>query len=960
MERRQDKTGMAGHVFRALRVVLALALLLGLAGVAPREALAAAKAPTVTVTRANTGKVTIKQKASYKLAAKASAGKLTYKSSKPKVVSVSKKGVVKGLKTGSATITITAKSGSKKTVKKVKVTVVAAKKYKQVKKLTAKAAATTLGIGKTTKVTATFTPKVPSNKNTIFKSSAPAVASVSATGVVTAKKAGKASITVTSCANAKAKATVTIMVRPSPSKVDISASATALTVGDEAQVAAAVRPNGVRDARVTYSSSDASVLEVDGGGKVIAKAPGTATVKASSVESPKVSATIEFSVKAQVTDPAPEPNAPGIGEAAYDERATTVDLTRADISEDGTGATVAAGVLRQAPAEGQVVVIADEGLRGTAIKVESVTEKADGSYDIKGTQPAFEEVFEDLYIDRVQGFTESDIVWMDEDVELVGVEEDPELSGQSEGVVLTGQSDGTIGGQTFKFKLTGDFWEKKGFGDTVTGKLNGELQIAATPLVDWELDYSGYDLTRLKVMPELDAKISGAVAMNGTVKVPLVTFDAAGTGVTLYLKAGIEGKYTLAYEVDVAAGIDWVRGRDGALAFEGSAEGSHQLSVEGRLGVDLQAKVALLCFEVGTLDVEAGGKAKGTLTKRSADLWCSDVNAWVFSEASYKVEDVIADLCGIDAKFTYEFWNASNSPLKTPKSHYENFERVDKCTWDTGSDPDDPDNPDNPDIPDIPGVDPLSSVDAYSWEELKAISNAIAAAQSDAEGLAIAQAYGLVDADGKLQGDVKSLTMKNDIEVLVRILGFRHDELSSGGLAGITFEFSNVVFEHVMNSDITNDGGWEASAMRSWLNGEFCDLLPDDLCACVVPVTKLTNNQGYVGSDDTTVVSETSDKLWLLSMTEVYGNLSDASGRKPMYPAVCDAEGTQYQLYADQGVTTGNYSFCAKSGPEAQWRLRSPVPANRESFFDVRYNGAYSSGTNAASVEDGVSPCFCF
>ena len=70
----------------------------------------AASKPTVTVTRANTGKVTLKKGAKYKLSAKASKGaKLSYESSKPNIVSVSKKGVLKSKKAGKARLTATLK-----------------------------------------------------------------------------------------------------------------------------------------------------------------------------------------------------------------------------------------------------------------------------------------------------------------------------------------------------------------------------------------------------------------------------------------------------------------------------------------------------------------------------------------------------------------------------------------------------------------------------------------------------------------------------------------------------------------------------------------------------------------------------------------------------------------------------------------------------------------------------------
>ena len=171
-----------------------------------------AKTPKISVKRAATGKVAIKVGRIYRLGAKATAGKLSYKSSNKKVVRVSSKGALRAMRAGKATIVITAKNGSKKAVKKVPVRVLSAKKYKAVKKIRVKAPVKSLKKGKTTKLKVTFAPSKASNKNVIYKSSNPKVLAVNAAGKVKAKKAGKAKITVTSCSNVKVKASVTIKV----------------------------------------------------------------------------------------------------------------------------------------------------------------------------------------------------------------------------------------------------------------------------------------------------------------------------------------------------------------------------------------------------------------------------------------------------------------------------------------------------------------------------------------------------------------------------------------------------------------------------------------------------------------------------------------------------------------------------------------------------------------------------
>ncbi|MDO4807729.1 MAG: TIR domain-containing protein [Coriobacteriales bacterium] len=259
------------------------------------------------------------------------------------------------------------------------------------------------------------------------------------------------------------------------------------------------------------------------------------------------------------------------------------------------------------------------------------------------------------------------------------------------------------------------------------------------------------------------------------------------------------------------------------------------------------------------------------------------------------------------------------------------------------------------------GVAKRDSLGAYSWTELKEISRAIAVAGSDAEWKAIAKEYRLVDKDGKLQGDTKTFKLADGADASVRILGFRHDELAGGGVAGISFEFAGVPKMRRMNAKWTNAGGWKDSDMRRWLNGDrggFLALLPEDLRTNVVEVTKQTNNKGRVSEGDTGAVTDTPDKLWLLSMAEVYGKLSGQVEWPSWLLAVYDAEGTQYQFYEDKEVALSDYGSCQKRGADSWWWLRSPDAVGSYSFRFVLSDGDWDCWL--ADYDRGVSPGFCF
>jgi hypothetical protein len=255
------------------------------------------------------------------------------------------------------------------------------------------------------------------------------------------------------------------------------------------------------------------------------------------------------------------------------------------------------------------------------------------------------------------------------------------------------------------------------------------------------------------------------------------------------------------------------------------------------------------------------------------------------------------------------------------------------------------------------GVVTKTSLADYSWGELKLLSRAIAETGSDTEWLAIAMAYHLVNKNGKLLGDEKPFRLNDGTKTSVRILGFRHDELADGVSAGISFEFADVPALHCMNSRRTNKDGWDKSEMRGWLNVEFLALLPDALAANIAEAKKRTNNKGKVSINDTSSVTATEDSLWLLSLSEVYGMPSAQTKKVLWLPATYDAEGAQYQLYADKGVSTDNYAPCAKGGA-CGWWLRSPRVGGSVSFRFVDDDGKWN--VDRADIDWGISPGFCF
>lgn len=155
----------------------------------------------------NYSKLTIKKGKTKTLKAKVSGtdAKVVWTSSKPETVSVTSKGVVKGLKKGSAVITATI-SGTK--VKDtVKVTV-----GTPVKSVSVPDEAVTLTEGDIFDIQYSVEPSSASNKNVKFTSANESVAAVTSDGELTALAPGKADVTVSSTDGSGKKAVVEITV----------------------------------------------------------------------------------------------------------------------------------------------------------------------------------------------------------------------------------------------------------------------------------------------------------------------------------------------------------------------------------------------------------------------------------------------------------------------------------------------------------------------------------------------------------------------------------------------------------------------------------------------------------------------------------------------------------------------------------------------------------------------------
>lgn len=211
----------------------------------------------------------------------------TWSSSKPSVAKVSQKGKVTALKVGTATITVETDNG-----KLASATITVKPAPTKVKLNKTKA---TLSVKEKLTLKATLTPSDACTTLT-WTSSKPAVAAVSSQGVVTAKQAGTAVITVRTQNGKKASATIT--VKPAPTGVKLNKTKATLGVKEKLTLKATVSPSKAYTT-LTWKSSKPAVAAVSSQGVVTPKKPGTAviTVRTKNGKAAKFTVTVKAAPK---------------------------------------------------------------------------------------------------------------------------------------------------------------------------------------------------------------------------------------------------------------------------------------------------------------------------------------------------------------------------------------------------------------------------------------------------------------------------------------------------------------------------------------------------------------------------------------------------------------------------------------------------------------------------------------
>jgi uncharacterized protein YjdB len=164
----------------------------------------------------------------------------------------------------------------------------------------------TINVGGTLQLTATVLPANATNNAVTWSSSAPAIATVSSTGLVVGVSAGTAVITVTTADNNRTAASAITVVVP-VTGVTIDPTSATINIGDTRQLTAAVSPADATNKAATWSSNAPAVATVSPTGLVSGVSAGTAVITVTTVDGNR---TATSTINVVAPTPAPAPVAP--------------------------------------------------------------------------------------------------------------------------------------------------------------------------------------------------------------------------------------------------------------------------------------------------------------------------------------------------------------------------------------------------------------------------------------------------------------------------------------------------------------------------------------------------------------------------------------------------------------------------------------------------------------------------
>ena len=174
----------------------------------------------------------------------------------------------------------------------------------------------------------------------------------------------------------------------------------------------------------------------------------------------------------------------------------------------------------------------------------------------------------------------------------------------------------------------------------------------------------------------------------------------------------------------------------------------------------------------------------------------------------------------------------------------------------------------------------------------------------------------------------------------VEIIGHNHDNLADdSGKTPLTFFCADLPqILRRMNGDSSNAGGWKASEMREFTNGELFDALPAELQDIIKPVYKVAD-----GGTGNKVLVTTIDKCWLASYDEIglTNGGNNLSGQGELYSSIFSSDKNSRKKYITDDIVSGGWwlrsSYYSTNSNSMFWRVTN----SGGSYSDIAFNSFY-------------------
>lgn len=173
-------------------------------------------------------------------------------------------------------------------------------------------------------------------------------------------------------------------------------------------------------------------------------------------------------------------------------------------------------------------------------------------------------------------------------------------------------------------------------------------------------------------------------------------------------------------------------------------------------------------------------------------------------------------------------------------------------------------------------------------------------------------------------------------------------ECSTSGFSqtacGFVLEFADIITTHSMDS--SSVGGWNETALYTYLNNTIYNELPNNLKNSIINTT-VVSSPSIISEEH--IVS--TDKMYLLAPSEIYSDWNDEYD-------ISKNLTRQLDYYKQKGTSTSSNSSAIKSlgSTNTGWWTRSADHVDAELFFEVFSAGNCAS--SSASSSSGVSPAF--